>query len=396
MISEREGEDTVTTEAVMFSLLRAEISGGTVSEEVKASLSEEMLAEVYGLAKKHDLAHIVGDALSKLGLLGDNEISRNFKKAAMQAVYRYVQLNSEYQKICKTFEKAQIPFIPLKGSVLRNYYPEPWMRTSCDIDILIHETDVQQAIDALSEKLQYKYSSQWFYEYSLFSPNGVHLELHCNTIEKVDNKASEAVLETVWEMSDPENGFAHKQVMTDEMFYFYHIVHMAKHFLHGGCGIRPFLDLWILNHRVESNQKERYALLSKGAMMKFAAAAEKLSEVWFGDLEPDSLSCQLAHFVINGGTYGNMENNVIINQTTKGSRLQYILSRIFMPYDTLQYTYPVLQKCKWLYPLFLVVRWFRMLFCGGAKRSIHELKTNAEISSEQITSTADLLKNLGL
>ncbi|MBO4954226.1 MAG: nucleotidyltransferase family protein, partial [Clostridia bacterium] len=28
-----------------------------------------------------------------------------------------------------------IDFMPLKGAVIRQYYPEPWMRTSCDIDI---------------------------------------------------------------------------------------------------------------------------------------------------------------------------------------------------------------------------------------------------------------------
>ena len=41
------------------------------------------------------------------------------------------------QKTSFKIKKVQIPFLPLKGSVIRQYYPEPWMRTSCDIDILV-------------------------------------------------------------------------------------------------------------------------------------------------------------------------------------------------------------------------------------------------------------------
>ena len=154
-------------EVILFSLLRMEVCGGTVSEELKATLSEEMLTEIFALAKKHDLAHIAGNALSKLGVLGDNEISKKFKQVSMQAVYRYVRINSEYQKLCKTLEEAQIPFIPLKGAVLRNYYPEPWMRTSCDIDILVKSEDLDAAILMLTKGLDYQLGKKMFYDVSL-------------------------------------------------------------------------------------------------------------------------------------------------------------------------------------------------------------------------------------
>lgn len=386
----------MTAETVMFSLLRAEVCGGTVTEEEKAALSEEMLTEIFKLVKKHDLAHLVGDALSKLGLLGDNEVSQKFKKAAMQAVYRYVKLNGEYQRICKTLEAAQIPFIPLKGAVLRDYYPEPWMRTSCDIDILIHETDVQHAIDALSKMLQYKYSDKYYYEYSLFSPSGVHLELHSNTIEKVESKAQNAILEDVWSTSYPDEGYNHKYVLTDDMFYFYHILHMAKHFEHGGCGIRPFLDLWILKHKMKNDRQKREKLLSKGKLLQFATACETLSEVWFSNFEPDVLSEKINAYILNAGMYGSVENKVAVSRVQNGGKLRYIFSRLFVPYADMKLSYPILRKYRWLTTVFQIVRWFKLIFKGGMKRSLNELKANTEISPEQIFSTADMLKKLGL
>lgn len=48
----------------------------------------------------------------------------------MIAIYRYEKINYELNRLRSALNEAQIPFIPLEGSVLRQYYPEPWMRTS--------------------------------------------------------------------------------------------------------------------------------------------------------------------------------------------------------------------------------------------------------------------------
>lgn len=386
----------MTTESILFALLRAEVCGEAVDEEIIASLSGENLEKLYILAKKHDLAHLAGDALSKLGALGDDAVSQKFKQAAIQAVYRYARLNRAYQSICKVLEEAKIPFMPLKGSVLRDYYPEPWMRTSCDIDILVHQENVQPAIAILKQVLQYRFEKQWIYEYSLFSPDGIHLELHSNTIEKVESGSCEEVLRQVWEMSATEEGCTYKRIMTDEMFYFYHIQHMAKHFTHGGCGIRPFLDIWVMNHRMQDNRQKRKSLLEKGGLIKFAVVAEALTETWFAGAKADGLSQQLGQLIITGGVYGNKANQAVIGGAQKGSRVKYILSRIFMPYDQLRYVYPVLQKNKWLYPFCQILRWLRMLFGGKAGQAVRELKATATASVQEITTAEDMLRRLGL
>ena len=60
---------------------------------------------------------------------------------------------------------------------------------------------------------------------------------------------------------------------------------MAKHFVStGGCGIRPFLDIWVLNHKIDFNREKREKLLSDGGLDVFAKQAELLSEVWFGNI----------------------------------------------------------------------------------------------------------------
>lgn len=386
----------MNNEEILFSLLRLAICGGTVSEEVKACLCEERVTQIFALAKKHDLTHIAADALNKLGLLGDSEISRKFKHVSRHTVYRYMQIDSEYQKLCKTLEEARIPFVPLKGSVLRDYYPEPWMRTSCDIDILVKVDVLESTAKLLVDKLGYVRQKRSDHDIALLAPNGVPLELHYLAVDEGRMPAAQAILQKVWDDVTPKAAGSYHYCMSDELFYFYHVVHMAKHVENGGCGIRPFLDLWILNHCIDSNRAVREKLLVEGEFLTFAQAAEKLSEVWFSDGQRDARSDRLERFVLDGGVYGTMENHIAVQQTQRGGKLQYVLWKVFLPYDRLKFHYPILQKHRWLTPLFEVRRWIKLIFTQDVKRSLRTLETNADIASEQMEEMAELLKSLGL
>ena len=383
----------MNTEQVLFALLRSVICGEKISESVIAACTPERLEGVYTLAAKHDLAHLVGQAVSKLPL-PESETLTKCKKAAMQAFARYMLLDQAYQQICQTLEKAEIPFIPLKGSVLRAYYPEPWMRTSCDIDVLVHPEDLDAAVRVLTQELEYKYDRKDSHDVSLFTPRGVHIELHYDLIDC--NPNTDPVLCHTWTTSAVKEGTRYYRCMTDEMFYFYHIAHMAKHFENGGCGIRPFLDLWILERKVDRDRQKRETLLAEGKLLTFARAAETLVQVWFSSAKWDELSRQVNDYILQAGVYGNVRNQIAVYQAKQGGKLAYAMRRIFRPYDRMKHYYPILQKHKWLLPAYQVVRWFRVLFSGGAGNAVKELQTNAEISSERVASTSKLLRRLGL
>ena len=113
----------------MMDLIASEVCDRT-GDKSQYELTDEELAKLYKLSKSHDLAHLVGDALTKNNLIGDGEVKAKFQRQIMLAVYRYEKINYELGRLRKVLNEAKIPFIPLKGSVLRKYYPEPWMRTS--------------------------------------------------------------------------------------------------------------------------------------------------------------------------------------------------------------------------------------------------------------------------
>ena len=193
----------MTTETLLFSLLGAEACGNAVAEDACGSLSVEVLDDIYVISRKHDLAHIVGQALSRLGVLGADKVSQKFKETALQAVHRYVRMNHAYGQLCHAFESAHIPFIPLKGAVIRDFYPEPWMRTSCDIDILVREENLETVINLLVSNLGYRNEGRGYHDVSLFSPNNVHVELHFTLLDEARFPEAADIITDVWEQVIP-------------------------------------------------------------------------------------------------------------------------------------------------------------------------------------------------
>ena len=379
---------------LFMELVSVAVCGKEPTEQLKGACTPEALEAVYSIGMKHDLAHLIGQAAEKLQLK-EGQILQKSKNAAMQVLLRHTRQEYAFRTACGILEKGEIPFIPLKGSVLRQWYPEPWLRTSCDIDILVRENQLSQAKDLLEQE-GWKSLGQTSHDINLLSPQGVHLELHFSTIEDYISPKSKAVMEHIWQWATPMPEKQYRMEIPDRLFYFYHMAHMAKHLLNGGCGIRSFLDVWVLNHCVAFDPAERTALLQKGDLTAFARASEKLSEIWFSGEEMDALSLSFQKVVLSGGIYGTVENRVSLQEGKAGGKLQLAMKRIFLPYDIMKYRFPVLQKHRWLLPVYQPVRWLQLLFGGGVKRSVTELKTTAQVSPETQASVRMLLEYLNL
>ena len=379
----------------LFALLRYETCGAEIPENLKASLpTADVLRALYETSKAHDLTHLIADALLKNKLLDKQSAAgKAFFKQLQTAVFRYEQMEYELKSICEALDEKKIPHMPLKGAVVRVLYPEPWMRTSCDIDIYVQEKDLATAASAIEKKIGYRSDGKGAHDMQMFAPNGVHLELHYDLIEDSYYPQFKKVLSGIWDNAVPirEDGCTYK--MTDEDFYFYHIAHTAKHFKNGGCGIRPFIDLWYLEKSLPYDREKTDTLLQECELLKFTQTARKLVRVWFGMEEHDELSKETAEFVLAGGVYGVLENRVAV-QVSKG-RFSYFLYRVFPPYRELKKQYPRLKKCPILYPFYTVRRWFNLLFVKDrAKNSLHEWKVAMKKAEEK--RVENLLQNLDL
>ena len=379
---------------LLFALVRSALTDDTLSKEARAEYTIEQLPEMANVAKQHDILHLLALGLQKNGL--QSAQTSKIEQSIFKAVYRYEQLSYEYTSLCEVLETAKIPFLPLKGSILRHYYPEAWMRTSCDVDVLVRREHVEAAVACLTEKLQYKETERATHDVSLYSQSGSHIELHFDLVEEDRAQNATQILNTVWDDVSLREGSAYHYQMTDVFFYFYHIAHMAKHFETGGCGIRPLIDLWILDNMQGVDVQKRDELLEKGGLLQFATVSRKLSAVWMNGEEADALSLQMQNFIFSGGVYGTAANRVTLQQKKHGGKIGYIFSRMFVPYERLKRYYPILEKHRWLMPFMQVRRWFMLLNPRIRQMAKKELKTNGKMDKETAAEMHAFLDNIGL
>ena len=381
----------------MLLLVRSEICKNYDISDSPIPLDENALSALYKLSKKHDLAHITGAALERRSLIPkESPLYTVFAKETALAVYRLQHLSSMLATVSAALENACIAFIPLKGSVLRDRYPEPWQRTSSDVDIFVRERDLAAAERMLTEKCGYTKAGTSAHDVSFRSPDGMHLELHYRLIEDAYTKNAAGILTDPFSYATPKDGYAYHHVLSDDFFYLYHVAHMAKHFENGGCGVRSLLDLWILENNLTYDASARDTLLSRADLLTFANAMRSLSDAWFNGGSADETVMRAGSLILFSGVYGTKKTRVQVQQQRKGGKLGYALSRIFLPYETLKHHYPVLKKHPILTPLCEIRRWCRLLFLGGAKRSLDEFRMSADVSEKEAADIRGLMESIGL
>ncbi len=357
----------------------------------KQQLTQEVLLSVYLLAKKHDLAHLLSSFIYKNKIEVDPELKAKLQQHEFLSVYRCEQMKYTLQEISQTLNQAQIAHIPLKGSVLRSFYPQEHMRTSCDIDVLIHPEDLNSAVDALKAK-GYTFQSRNYHDVSMFSANKIHLELHFNIQENMDNL--DAVLKDAWQYAS--STAQSRYDFTKEFFAFHMYAHMAYHFLSGGCGIRSLIDIWVMEHKMGITYTNAEPLLKKAGIYKFAVQMSRLANQCFSKNNADVFSNLVLQYIYNGGVYGSAENNAAIYKSKNNSSWSYVLDRLFLPYRDMTVTYPILKKFPFLLPFFWVVRWIKTLFGGKTKSLAAEVARVHNVSDQKIAEIKEIRSKLGL
>ena len=384
-------EQNVTT--ILFALLRSAVCGTKLTGQERAQYSPGMLPELLRMASKHDVAHLLVVGLKKNDLLTKEDAK--LEAYILKAVYRYERMRYAYEDICNVLEEARIPFIPLKGSVIRDYYPEPWMRTSCDIDVLVHEEDTGKAEAYLLEAGYTRGEDATTHDYCYYSPRHIHVELHYTLTQENFTVANNALTD-VWQYVTPVRDGSWCYAMEPEYFLLYHLAHMAKHILHGGCGLRPFLDLWLLEHKMPYDKEKCRRLLENTKLWTFSGAAKDLSCVWLESAEHTPRTWALSNYIMTGGVYGTTENSAQMKAARGESKAKSFWDLVFLSRESLAVLYPILKTRPYLYPLYQVKRWFR-IFDRRKRHKIRYLtRMRICVSTDEIRDAQTLLASLGL
>ena len=343
--------------------------------------------QIWELAEEHSVSNIAATQLVEHELFSDDEeMKAFFSQEIYYAMCCSEQRDFEMNRVADALDKAGIRYIPLKGAVVKDYYPESWYRTSSDVDILVPENQLNEAVSAVLGIPGYTCGEREKHDISLYSENGFHIEIHFILMEYFPQ--ADEVLSSVWEHSSSVRGNLYQ--MSNEFYYLYHIIHMAKHFIHGGCGIKTFIDMWLIEENFDIDYEKLAQMLDKCGMKAFYEKVRYVMNVWFDDAPEIELSDKIAQYILDGGVYGTIEHMTAVERSRSGKK-GYALSRLFLPMSQLKISYKILNKYPFLAPYFHIKRIVKVITDGRVGRSVKELQINSSFSHDDLADIKEIL-----
>ncbi len=369
----------------LFAVIRA----GMGLDVPALKLSEEECTSLLRIARRQSILSIAYRGLRQKGV--SQSVLKDYDQFRLRTEYQSVQHDDALKRICAVLDEKKIPYVLLKGAVLRHLYPDPVLRSSCDIDVLVHEEDIDKAVTVLEAKTDFKKEKKLYHDISMVSSR-VHLELHFNIKEDMDN--IDPLLSKVWDYACSA-GEETQYSMTPEFQIFHVVAHMDYHFLHGGLGIRPFLDLWLLKNKTQYDETVLELLLSDCRLLQFYRECCYLSEVWLEGSEPTETSQMVEDFCLSGGVFGNEQFRFAGKQKDKRG-LRYIGSRMFPPKHQVKEFYRSEDGKDHVLAYYYVKRWRSWL--SKERRSEFKRQVNGVMKCDKKYQDAadELFKRLGL
>lgn len=277
----------------------------------------------------------------------------------------------------------------LKGIVLKNDYPESYMRAMTDVDFYIR-SEMRPKVEKLMPTIGGSNPTYDRGDVAFDFPGNVHVEFHGRYLYKSTPKGVVPYTDDFF--FDEKNNR-----ITEEGFAVNLIGHMARHLSNSGIGVRFIIDLWVYMHRHAPSphwDKVRERLVRDG-IDRVADNLIALAEHWFSDGEGSELLDELGEYIFDNSLYGDPERSAITHVSHSGSRFSAFMNQLFRPKDEYFNRYPWLNK----YPFLLPVAWFIRIF-QSAKNNTYVIKTwgnqlkNA--TDEQINEQRAKLERFGL
>lgn len=279
----------------------------------------------------------------------------------------------ELDAISEAFSNNGISHIPLKGSVVKKYYPLPDLRRSSDFDILIHDFDREKA-NAVLTNMGYDCESYKQIMDDSYRKDKTHLELHVSLVSP--QASSFEFLSKVWEYVEEENDF--RYAMKSEFLYVYLLAHLHRHLMGGGGGIKLISDFWILQNSIELDPELIETFAKMANLSNLNHCTTELVNKWFGDKACNSEQALIIEQLILGsGAYGNYETAMKMKFSNQNSsRVMNFIKLAFPPTSYLKIRYPILENYPYLLPLMWIMRFLD--FKGYNLKSIFKAAKDSE------------------
>lgn len=377
-----------SSQIAVINLIKSAVTGE------KAFIPEEFdFEEIVTVSKNHQIAPLLYYGIINSEIKIQDAVFTHIEKLAYQSIAITQNQTYELNRICDAFDENGIDYMPLKGTVIKDIYPESGQRAMSDIDILVKIEQYKTIKNIMNNCLGYKECGVSDHEMK-WTKNNVFVELHSRLIPSY-NKDYYAYYGDGWKLAVLDTGGRYK--MSDEDTFIYIFTHFAKQYRDAGIGIKHFADLWVYKRSKNLNDKYILSELGKLKLLEFYTNINKTIETWFEGRPSDEMSDFITQYIFDCGAGGNKDNYIISDflktssnsSNEEKSKLRLWLFYVFPPYDKMCIKYPFLKKFHCLLPIMWIVR-----VCTAVKNR-HNYSFN-EITTEQIISRKQGLDYVGL
>ena len=240
------------------------------------------------------------------------------KKEVMFAVSSQLQRSAELVRICSMMEKNGISYIVFKGAVCRALYTNPEYRTSTDEDLLVKAENIEKAKQILLAN-GYRLINEKSGEIKLANKflNSL-VELHSSLVDESVSDGMRAVGDIFKNQLEKsvsiDIGAGKVKTFTPTFGFLSLCVHFFNHFVRGGIGIRPVMDIacFISTYRAEIDFDFCFSVLetinAKKTIRTVMAICEKYFNVELNVSENDKTVNLLLSDILGAGAYGTADS----------------------------------------------------------------------------------------
>ena len=317
----------------------------------KEKLDKMDLSGVFAVAKAHSLTAIAAYALESAGIY-DNA----FEEEKNKAIRKEIILNAEREKVLAKLEKAGIWYMPLKGIIIKDLYPQIGMRQMCDNDVLFDKAKIE-TLKHLMISLGFTMQHDDFGHDIVFTKQPLsNFEMHTALFgvghDEVMNKHYDNIESRL--IKDDNNHYGYHFSIED--FYVFMIAHEHKHYNLGGTGLRSLVDTYVYIKNYGDKMDMQY-IQNECQKLRIAEYEEQNRKLAMSVLKGKKLTDdyrKMLDYIVFSGTYGTVQNSVK-NKLKKGNtssfaKLNLIKNRLFVPIRKSDPQYKAYAaRYKWFY-----------------------------------------------
>ena len=370
--------------------LSAAVLNSITPEPLPESIPPE---ELIAVAKRQDMLPLLFCAVNTTSPTMQSTVWDSARDEYFRECMRSEIQMAEFDSLSKFLCSHSVQMIPLKGIVLKQLYPEPFLRGMSDVDFL-YEGVTPEQLASLMESRGYTTERLGLKREDIFRRAPfVIIEAHRKLLW--DDSPYRGCLDRLFDRAIPDSAVAGYYHLRPEDMVLHVIVHAAHHLKGGGIGIRPLTDLYVLHQAYGSALDHEYveeALRSVG-LFRFAEKMRELSKAFFSPGEYD-VPDNIIDFLFRAGAYGDVDDQSWKYYTAAGEgRTTFLTRKLFPSFTSLSGEYPILER----FPVLLPFIWLYRIADVLLRRSWSITRIlRTKISEKDRTYALSILKEFGL